>query len=110
MLKSRSKTFVYVILGIVILFLAIDLIAGFVCPDLWAFDAATAVCSKNGWQPGDFLSSQSSISGGLIGKIVTLEFIPRDQTRCKRIRIILQRPLNLVPWKLMEYSEEHNQS
>ncbi|NLH15734.1 MAG: hypothetical protein GX455_04050 [Phycisphaerae bacterium] len=110
MLKSRSKTFAYVILVIVVLFLAIDLIAGFVYPDLWAFDAATSVCRKNGWQPGDFLSGQSSISGGLIGKIVTLEFIPRDQIRCKRIRIILQRPLNLVPWKLMEYSEEHNQS
>lgn len=109
MLKSRSKTIAYVILGIVVLFFAIDLIAGFVFPDLWAFDAATTVLRQNGWQPGDFLSGESSISGGLIGKIVTLEFIPRDQTRCKRIRIILQRPMNLFPWKLMEYSEEHSQ-
>lgn len=110
MVKSKSKRLLRIIVAIVILFLAIDLIAGIVCPDLWAFDAATAVCSKNGWQPGDFLSGESSVSGGLIGKIVTLEFIPRDQIRCKRIRIILQRPLNLLPWKLMEYSEEHNQS
>ncbi len=110
MIKSKSKRLLRIIAAIVILFLTIDLTAGIVSPDLCAFDSAAAICRQNGWQLSDFSSTESNISGGLVGKIVTLEFIPRDQTRCKRIRIILQRPLNLLPWKLMEYTEEHDPS
>jgi hypothetical protein len=108
MVKSKTKLFSYVIIGAVVAFLAIDLIAGFVCPDMWAFDAAAAVCRQNGWQPGTWSSGQSNISGGLIGKTAAIAFVPNDQSRCKTIHITLRKPLNLLPWKLTAYAEEHN--
>jgi hypothetical protein len=109
MTKPRSKIVAYVFIGAVVAFLGIDLIAGFACPDMWAFDAAAAVCRRNGWQPGTWSSGQSKISAGLIGKIATIEFIPNDQSRCKTIRITLRKPINLMPWKVMDYTEVPSQ-
>ena len=109
MVKSKTKIVAYVIIGAVVALLAIDLIAGFACPDMWAFDAAAAACRQNGWQPGTWSSGQSKISAGLIGKIATIEFKPNDQSRCKTIRITLRKPLNLLPWKVMDYAEVPSQ-
>jgi hypothetical protein len=97
MVKSKTKLFSYLVIGAVVAFFAIDLIAGFVCPDMWAFDAAAAVCRQNGWQPGTWSSGQSEISAGLIGKIATIEFKPNDPSRCKMIRVTLHKPINLLP-------------
>lgn len=109
MSKSKTKLFSYLIIAAVVVFFAIDLVAGLACPDMWAFDAAAAACRQNGWQPGTWSSGQSNISGGLIGKTATLVLVPNDQSRCKTIHITLRKPLNLLPWKLMAYTEESNQ-
>jgi hypothetical protein len=105
-----SKRYLQIIGSAVVVFLVIDLIAGWIGPDLWAFDAAAVVCRQNGWQPGDYTAGESSITGGLIGKIATIEFKPRDPSRCKTIRVVLHKPINFFPWKVMEYSEEHDQN
>jgi hypothetical protein len=105
MLKPSSKKIAYAILTAVIVFFAIDLTAGMVLSNQWAFEAAEKVCSQHGWKPGDFSAADLKISGGFVDKIATLEYQPRDQVRCKTVRIVFQKSINLSPWTLTEYTE-----
>jgi hypothetical protein len=59
--KSKTKRLQILVIVCLGLFLVIDLIAGVVAPDQWAFDAAQAKCREKGWQDHDLFIHQSKV-------------------------------------------------
>lgn len=107
-MNGKSKTRVPLLLGTSCLgaFLAINIIAGVASLDPWGLNAAIAACRERGWQDGTWAMSQSNSSSWLVGKAATIELKPKDARQQKTIHVSLRKPMNLMGWQFVDYTEE----
>lgn len=91
-----------------ILFAVINLAAGLLSPDEWAFNAAKAELDRRGPKGALFSGFESKISGGFLGfgRTATVTFKLKEDGDTKRVHVTLRKPVNLLGWQVAEYHEE----
>jgi hypothetical protein len=101
---------VLLVLGVcLVLLVAADLVAGRMSPDQMAFDAAWAKCRAEGLQDEDKVAIRSSVSNYyFVGKTATVEIDVKDEDKdkTKTIRVTLRKPVNFLPWQVVDYQPD----